>query len=34
MGNIFLEEPYTKRGGGTIPKLLSKESKLSLSFDQ
>ena len=29
MGNIFLKEPYTKCGGGTIPRLFPKKSKLS-----
>ena len=34
MRNVFLEKPYTKRGGGTIPRSFSKKSKLSKSLDQ
>ena len=34
MRKIFLEKPYTKYGGETIPKPLSKKSKLSISLDQ
>ena len=34
MRNIFLEKSYTKYGGETIPRLLSKKSKLSISLDQ
>ena len=34
MRNIFLETSYTKCGGETIPRLFSKKSKLSISFDQ
>ena len=32
--NIFLEKPYTKCGGETIPRPFSKKSKLSTSLDQ
>ena len=32
--NIFLEKPYTKCGGETIPRPFSKKSKLSISLDQ
>ena len=34
MRNIFLEQPYTKCGGKTIPSPLSKKSKLTISQDQ
>ena len=34
MRNIFLEKSYTKCGGETIPRALSKNSKLSISLDQ
>ena len=34
MRNIFLEKSYTKCGGETIPRLFSKNSKLSISLDQ
>ena len=34
MRNIFLEKSYTKRGGETSPRLLSKKSKLSISLNQ
>ena len=34
MRHIFLEKSYTKCVGETIPKPLSKKSKLSLSLDQ
>ena len=34
MRNIFLEKSYTKCDGETIPKPLSKKSKLSISLDQ
>ena len=34
MRNIFLEKPYTKCGGETIPRPFSKKSKLSTSLDQ
>ena len=33
MRNIFLEKPYTKRVGETIPRLFPKLSKLSISLD-
>ena len=33
MRNIFVEESYTKCGGETIPRLLPKKSKLSISLD-
>ena len=33
MRNIFLEKPYTKCGGETIPRPISKKSKLSISLD-
>ena len=32
--NIFLEKSYTKFGSETIPRLISKNSKLSISLDQ
>ena len=32
--NIFLEKPYTKCGGETIPRPFFKKSKLSISLDQ
>ena len=32
--NIFLEKSYTKCGGDTIPRSLSKNSKLSISLEQ
>ena len=31
--NIFVEKPYTKCAGKTIPRPLSKKSKLSISLD-
>ena len=34
MRNIFVEKSYTKFAGETIPKPLSKKSKLSISLDQ
>ena len=34
MRNIFVEKSYTKCAGETIPRLLSKKSKLSISLDQ
>ena len=34
MRNIFLEKPYTKRGGETIPKPFLKKSKMSISLEQ
>ena len=34
MRNIFVETSYTKCGGETIPRPLSKKSKLSISLDQ
>ena len=34
MGDIFVEKSYTKFAGETIPRLLSKKSKLSVSLDQ
>ena len=34
MRNIFVEKPYTECAGETIPKPLSKKSKLSISLDQ
>ena len=33
MGNIFVEKSYPKCAGEIIPRLLSKESKLSISLD-
>ena len=30
---IFVEKPYTKCGGETTPRPLSKKSKLSISLD-
>ena len=33
MRNIFLEKPYTKRVGETIPRLFHKLSKLNISLD-
>ena len=32
--NIFLEKSHTKCGRGTIPRLFSKKSKLSIPLDQ
>ena len=34
MGNISVEKPYTKCAGETIPRPLSKKSKLNISLDQ
>ena len=34
MWNIFVEKSYTKYAGETIPRPLSKKSKLSISLDQ
>ena len=34
MKNIFVEKSYTKCGGETIPRPLSKKSKLGISLDQ
>ena len=34
MRNIFLEKSCTKCAGETIPRTLSKKSKLSISLDQ
>ena len=34
MRNIFVEKSYTKCAGETIPRALSKKSKLSISLDQ
>ena len=34
MRNIFIEKSYKKRAGKTIPRTLSKRSKLSISLDQ
>ena len=34
MRNIFVEKSYTKCAGETIPRPLSKKSKLSISVDQ
>ena len=34
MKNIFVEKSYTKCTGETIPRTLSKKSKLSISLDQ
>ena len=34
MRNIFFEKSYTKCAGETIPRPLSKKSKLSISLDQ
>ena len=34
MRNIFVEKLYTKCAGETIPRPLSKKSKLSISLDQ
>ena len=34
MRNIFVEKSYTKYAGETIPRPLSKKSKLSMSLDQ
>ena len=34
MGNIFIEKSYTKCAGETIPRHLSKKSKLNISLDQ
>ena len=34
MRNIFFEKSYTKCAGETIPRSLSKKSKLSISLDQ
>ena len=33
MMNIFLEKPYAKIGGESIPRPFSKKSKLSISLD-
>ena len=32
--NIFIEKPYTKCGGKTIPRPFFKKSKLSISVNQ
>ena len=34
MGNMFVEKSYTKCAGETIPRPLSKKSKLRISLDQ
>ena len=34
MRNIYVEKSYTKYAGETIPRPLSKKSKLSRSLDQ
>ena len=34
MRNIFVEKPYTKYAGETIPGPFSKTSKLNVSLDQ
>ena len=34
MRNIFVEKLYTKYAGETIPRPLSKKSKMSISLDQ
>ena len=34
MRNVFVETSYTKYAGETIPRPLSKKSKLSISLDQ
>ena len=34
MRNTFIEKSYTKRARETIPRPLSKKSKLSISLDQ
>ena len=34
MWNIFVEKSYTKCAGETLPRLLSKKPKLSISLDQ
>ena len=34
MRNIFVEKPYTKCARKTIPRPLSKKSKLTISLDQ
>ena len=34
MKNIFVEKSYTEYAGETIPRRLSKKSKLSISQDQ
>ena len=34
MKNIFLKKSYTKFGGETIPRPVSKKSRLSMSLDQ
>ena len=34
MRNIFVEKSYSKYAGETIPRTLSKKSKLSMSLDQ
>ena len=34
MGNIFIEKSYTKCAGETIPRPLSRKSKMSISLDQ
>ena len=33
MRNIFLENPYTKCGGETLPRLISEKSKLNISLN-
>ena len=34
MKNIFLDQPYTKCGGKTIPRPFLRKSKLSIPLDQ
>ena len=34
MGNIFIEKPYKKCGGESIPRPFSKRSKWSISLDR
>ena len=34
MKNVFVEKSYKKCAGETIPRLLPKKSKLSISLDQ
>ena len=34
MKNIFLDQPYTKCGGETIPRPFLRKSKLSIPLDQ
>ena len=34
MRKIYLEKPYAKFGGETIPKAFSKKLKLSISLDR